>query len=644
MAPASVAVDANGNVFIVDGLNAKLRRVDSRTGILTTTAGDGTGISSGDNGPAVAAGISAYATGVTFDPAGNLLITDGGIRRIDARTGIIKTIVGSEYGFCGDGGDALHACFDYITGFTADAAGNLFIADRYNHRVRRVDAKSNIITTVAGNGTGAFSGDNSDARAASLNEPFGVIVDDTRKLLYIADSGNSRVRKVDLTTGVISTFAGGGSNDNGDGGPATAATVFPNALALDAAGNVFISDRGHSQIRKVDVTSGIITTVAGSGAIGSDGDGGLATAASLSDPFGIAIDGAGNLLIADFYRYVVRRVDAVTQIITTLAGNRQDEIAEEGIPATAATLHIPTGVALDASGNLYVASNFRIRRVDVATRNIQTIAGGSRPPDGVGDGGPATKAEIQPGIGRVAVDTQGNVYIADRYGYRVRKIQSGTNVITTIAGNGQAQSSGDGGAATAAGVQPDSLAVDQQGNLYIGESDNPDGHYVIRKMNLSSGLITTVVSGLGAKFRFVVDLVGNIYVADRANTRVSRIDAATQIMTTVAGSPSADTYAENQPATSVSIAPVAVDVDAGGNLYILDYSYPFAIRRVDAGTGIIRTVTAFSTVDDPGLGDNGPASAAHVRYPNDVTVDSHGNIFIADTENSRVRAIRGPIP
>jgi sugar lactone lactonase YvrE len=660
MAPGSVAVDANGNAFIVDGLNAKVRRVDGRTGILTTVAGNGTGISSGDNGPAIAAGISAYATVVTFDPGGNLLIGDSGIRRVDARTGLITTIVGGEYGFCGDNGNALNACFDGAVGFAADASGNLFIADRFNHRIRRVDAKTNIVTTFAGNGQAAFSGDNGAATAASLDEPMGVAVDDARKLLYIADAGNSAVRRVDLATGIISTFAGRGANDVGDGGPATAATVFPNALALDAAGNLFISDRGHSRIRKVDISSGIITTYAGSGEIGSGGDGGLATAASLSDPFDIAIDGAGNLLIADFYRYVVRRVDAITQIITTLAGNRQDEIAEDGLPATAATLHLPSGVTLDVAGNIYVASNFRIRRVDAASGKIQTIAGGGHPTDGVGDGGPATSAALQPGGGRVAVDNDGNVYIADRYGYRVRKIQSSGNIITTIAGNGQAQSSGDGGAATAAGVRPDSVAVDQRGNLYIGESDNPDGHFVIRKMNLSTGFITTVAGGgtppvlgdngpasratLGAQFRFVVDAVGNIFISDGRNARVRRVDAVTQIITTIAGSASADNYSDNQPATSVRLSPVAVDIDAEGNVYILDYGYPYAIRRVDPETGFIHTLVTFSGGDDVsnGIGDNGPARSALIG-PSDITVDSHYNLFLADTENSRIRAVRGPV-
>ena len=200
------------------------------------------------------------------------------------------------------------------------------------------------------------------------------------------------MRKVDLTTNLISSIAGGGTpeNDTGDA-RATAARIYPNALALDLSGNLVISDRGNSKIRRLDITTGILTTIAGSGGIGSDGDGGLATLASLHDPGGVAVDAGGNVWIADFYAYVVRKVDAATQIITTVAGNRQSVVLDDGAPATAATLRIPLGVAVDPAGNLFITDtgNDRIRRVDAATGIINTIAGGGKPADEIGDGGPA---------------------------------------------------------------------------------------------------------------------------------------------------------------------------------------------------------------------------------------------------------------
>jgi streptogramin lyase len=635
--PYGIAVDAIGNVFIADQANRKIRRVDRRTGILTSVAGNGQAGDSGDKGPAVAASFS-YPIGVAFDPSGNLLIADFSIRRVDAVTGIITRVVGGSYGFCGDGGNALDACFDYITGFTVDAEGNFFITDRFNNRVRRVDAKTNVITTVAGNGQAGFSGDNGNAIAASLREPFGVAVDDSRKLLYIADAANDRIRKVDLVTNIMTTVAGGGTVPSGVGDnlPATSATLsFPNGLALDAAGNLLISDRGHRRVRKLDVASGIITTVAGSDAGGSAGDGGLATAASLNDTFGVAVDAAGNILITDFSAFVVRKVDPATRIITTFAGNRQGNVLDDNGPATAATLRGPAGVTVDAAGNLFIPDRQRIRRVDASTGNINTIAGGGHPETGIGDDGPATNADLSNPNGRVGLDESGNLYIADRYNYRVRKIDIRTNIITTLAGNGRPESSGDGGRAADAGVLPEDVAVDRRGNLYFAENDT----HSIRKVNLVTGLITTVARGLGSYLRIAVDSAGNLFIADTDNGQIRRVDGTTQAMTTVAGGGSS--YVENGFATSVSLYPIAVDVDAVGNLFIVDCCYPSRIRRVAASTGRITTVAGADSLD---LGDNGPATAASFSFPHGVTVDSRGNLFIADSANDRIRAVRGPIP
>jgi sugar lactone lactonase YvrE len=633
IAPNGVAVDANGNFIILDSLSAKIRRVDSLTGIVTTVAGNGQGNSFGDNGPAVAAGIGSNATSIAFDSAGNLLIADNGIRRIDATTGIIKTIVGGGYGTCGDGQDALNACFNYLIGFTLDSKGNIYIADRFNNRIRKVDAATNILTTLAGDGRAGFTGDGGDARSASLNEPFGVAVDEIRNAVYIADNRNGRIRKVDLVTNTITTFAGGGlpTADLGDKGLATAASLSPDAVAVDPSGNVFISDPG--RIRKVDITTGIITTVAGHEIRGSDGDGGLAVNASLGDQLGIALDAAGDLLIADYYQSVVRRVDGSTHVITTIAGNRQDEVADDGVAATAATLVRPTGLTVDASENLFFTSGFRVRRVDGANGIIHTIV-----------------SDIETGGGRTVVDDAGNVYIPDRYGYSVLKVLAGSGMITTIAGTGEPRSFGDGGPATSAGVLPDDLALDRKnGILYIAESSNPGGAQRVRKVNLSSGLITAVAGSttgilLSGYLRIATDPAGNLYILDGGKGVILRVDAATQAARIVAGG--GTIYSDNQPATSAALRPVALDVDAAGNLYILDYNYPISVRKVDASSGIIHSLVAFNGSADSaaGIGDNGPANAASVNYPSDVTVDTRGNVYIADTDNSRIRIIRGPLP
>jgi sugar lactone lactonase YvrE len=636
--PLGMAVDTNGNVFVADGVNQKVRRIDGRSGVITTVAGNGNSDGAGDDVPAVTAALSSL-NGVAFDPAGNLLISAGGIRKVDAATGIISTTIRGDYGFCGDGGKALDACFNYITGFAIDARGNVFIADRYNARIRRVDAITQIITTIAGNGETGFSGDGGAAKAAALNSPFGVAVDDARKLLYIADAGNNRVRQVDLSTNIITTVAGGGSLSNGIGDNQRATTAvlsFPTSLAIDAAGNLLIADRGNGRIRKLELATGIITTVAGSDGANSTGDGGPATAASIQDPFGVAIDGAGNILIAEYYACVVRRVDSATGIITTLAGNRQCAVVDDNVQATATTLRYPVGVTIDAAGNLFItdSDNDRIRRVDAATGIITTIAGGGHPETGIGDGGPAKNAVLSIPRGRVALDADGNLYIADRYNYRVRKVDLRTNIITTVAGNGQLESSGDGMLATAAGVLPDDLALDRNGNLYIAENDS----HRIRKVNLFTGIITSVAAGtLGSEFRIAVDSADNLFIADTESRRILRVEGLG--VRTVAGGGSL--YPENQPAPAVSLLPIAIDIDAAGNIFIVDYSYPYGIRKISVETGLITGVAG--TNPRASLGDNGPAIAASLYYPLAVSVDARGNLFIADS-NQRIRAVRGPIP
>jgi len=330
--------------------------------------------------------------------------------------GIITTIAGNgTQGFSGDGGPATEAEL-YNPGYTAlDPVGNLYITDGNNLRVRKVDLNG-IITTVAGNGVAGFSGDGGPATSAKLNFPAGVALDAAGNL-YIADGGNNRIRKVDLN-GIITTFAGGGVGAGGDGGPATQAQLgFPSGIAVDAAGNLYIADTDNSRVRKVDL-NGIITTVAGTGEHGYSGDGGPATQAELGFPSDIAVDAAGNLYIADPNNSRVRKVDS-RGIISTFAGNGHRGFSGDGGPATKAQLE-PVGVAVDAAGNVYIADigNFRIRRID-KTGTIRTIAGTGSAQYG-GDGGPATKAGINP-IG-VAIDSAGTIFLTEGFSERVRKV------------------------------------------------------------------------------------------------------------------------------------------------------------------------------------------------------------------------------
>jgi sugar lactone lactonase YvrE len=318
------------------------------------------------------------------------------------------------------------------------------------------------ITTVAGTGTAGFSGDGGPAVKARLRFPFSVVVDAAGNL-FIADADNNRVRKVN-PEGMISTVAGTGqAGFSGDGGPAGKARLsFPTLMASDLEGNLFISEQNNQRVRKVS-PDGLITTVAGTGKEGFSGDGGLATAAPLKWPRGLAVDAAGNLFIADHYNHRIRKVSP-EGIITTVAGSGRDGptkgvSAGDGGLATEARLNGPFGLALDGSGNLFFSelgdlfgtnTGYRVRKVD-ANGIISTVAGSDRRGFS-GDGGPATAARLNTPTG-VAVDTAGNLFIGDMGNNRVRKVDP-TGIITTVARKG-----------------PIGLAVDADGNLLMTDVD-----------------------------------------------------------------------------------------------------------------------------------------------------------------------------
>ena len=442
---------------------ARVYKVDS-SGIITTVAGDGTSVYFGDGGPAI--------TGITpgdiaVDSAGNLYIADGGVWIRKVSGGIITTVAGNgTNGYSGDGGQAVNAQIS-CAGIAIDAAGNLYFTDSQNYRVRRISG--GVITTVAGNGNSLYSG---------------------------------------------------------DGGAATVAGLSPGAVAVDGAGNLYVVDQLAYRVRKVS-PGGIITTVAGDGTSGYSGDGGLATAARLNDPLGLAVDGAGNLYISDYNSAVVRRV--TSGIITTVAGNGTRGYSGDGGSALNAQLS-PAAVAADSAGNVYVSdSNNSVRKI--AGGIITTIAGGGTGSGPLGDGGPATLASLNAPLG-VTVDTSGNYYIADTGNNRIRQVSKG--IITTVAGNGIAGYSGDGGMATNAQVnQPSRVAVDPSGNLYIADTKNH------RVREVSGGVITTLAGTGAAGFTgdgglatsaalnspsgVAVDGGGNVYIADTGNNRIRKV-------------------------------------------------------------------------------------------------------------------------
>ena len=328
------------------------------------------------------------------------------------------------------------------------------------------------ITTVAGSGDSSIYGEGGPATAAGMKGPHGVAFDSVGNL-YIADRNRFRVRKVDALTGIITTVAGDGNfGITGDGGPATSATLrTPEALAVDGNNNLYIADSSGNLVRKVNLATGIITLVAGSHVPPSQlGDGGPAAEARLNSPNGVAVDPAGNVYISDWGNNRIRKVNASTQVITTVAGTGLTAFAGDGGLATQATIHAPNGVFLDANNNLYIVDtgNSRIRKVSGAGV-ISTVAGnGGRA--FTGDGGLATDASLFDPIG-VAVDRDGTIYIGDTGNDRIRRVSNG--IITTYAGTGAPGFSGDGGPATAATfLSPRGVGVDSFGNVYVADFGN----------------------------------------------------------------------------------------------------------------------------------------------------------------------------
>ncbi|HKR03207.1 MAG TPA: T9SS type A sorting domain-containing protein, partial [Bacteroidia bacterium] len=347
--------------------------------LISTVAGTGAAGYNSDGIAATLAQLNSPA-GVAVDAAGNIYIADYNnhrIRMVDIATGLISTIAGTgTAGYNGDGIPATAAELNTPYGVSLDAAANVYIADYYNNRIRKVIAATGMITTIAGTGAGGYNGDGILAINASLNNPLEPVIDPAGNV-YIPDEYNHRVRKITAATGMISTIAGTGTGGyNGDGIPATAAELnFPFGLGFDGAGNLFIADEANGRIRKITVSSGLISTVAGTGNLSYNGDGIAATAADLNRPLDVDIDAAGNLYITDHFNDRIRKVTASTGLISTIAGTGIAGYNGDGIPASAAYINEPLRCTFDASGNLFIAdrSNHRIRKVPNVTTNISEI-------------------------------------------------------------------------------------------------------------------------------------------------------------------------------------------------------------------------------------------------------------------------------
>ena len=627
---------------------------------ISTVAGDGSGGYNGNSNP-ISAELNS-PTGVTLDGMGNLYIADymgARVLMVAAETGTvlgqsvtagdIYTVAGNgTAGYSGDGGAAIMAELNSPMGVAVDGAGNLYIADAANQRIRMVTASTGKISTVAGNGTQGYSGDGGLATSAELSSPTGVAVDRVGDI-YIGDTFNNRVREVNAS-GIITTVAGTGTAGySGDGGAATSAELNnPAGVALDHAGNLYIADTVNQRIRVVNttaatetvlgqsVTAGDITTVAGDGTAGYSGDGGLAIGAELSNPSDVALDSAGNLYIADYNNQRVRVVAATGTIlgqsvtaddIYTVAGDGTAGYNGDGGLATAAELYNPTGVAV-SKDRLYIGdtTSERVREVSANTTLPPTAVGSSSSAQNIfvelTQGGAVSSVTVPP-----AQNGKHEFAVGPITGCAVGSTINPAGTICTISIIFNPQYPGQ-----------------RAGELMLNGSSGPVGTVGLVGIGLGPevteypGALAVEPTGsklVAAVAGVAVDGAGNLYIADNGNN-VYEVSATTGSITTVAGSTggTGNVTTTPQPATSAIISPVGVAVDAAGDIYIADTDQPGALEEVFAATGDIAIVAGGGSA----VPSTTPQPAMSVKLLNVVApaVDGAGNVYIVDQGRNEI--------
>ncbi len=631
--PQGLAVDAAGNLLVADRGNFVIRRVAAATGVSSVLAGGGTVFDDAVPIPGKSAALD-YPLFLALDESGNIYFSDFNSHRVRKITsgGLVTTVAGTGFtGYSGDGGRATLAELALPTGVALDRSGNLYVSDPGNNVVRRINLSTGIIQTAAGNGKAGFSGDNGPATQASLNGVWGLAVDAAGNL-YIADVAEDVIRKVS-TAGVITTEV-----------PKSAGLSGPQALAFDPSGTLYVADTGNNRVVRVGA-GGTLTVVAGGGDFVLPRDNVAATSTYVFSPSALAFDRAGNLFLSEEGWNLVRRVDASTRLIRAVAGTLD---VLDGGPALNAPLSFPVGTALDAAGNLYIADtqHHRLRRVD-SGGVIRTVAGTGLA-DSSPDGGLASSSSLDFPL-NVSVDARGNLYITEAFSV-VRKVDAATQRLSTVAGLVHDSGfSGDGGPAVRAKLNiPVAAVADAAGNVYISDRDN----HCIRRVD-TAGVIRTVAgvctqegyAGDGgpatqARLSYPRGLAfeanGNLLIADAGNSVVRRLIVGTGVIQRVAGKGRVYGYSGDEgPALEAELAaPAGLAVDRGGNIYIAD-SDNHVVRLVRGST-----ITTLAGVGFSGFaGDGGPATFAVLNEPTGVAVDGAGNVYIVDSDNNRIRRI-----
>jgi len=648
--PAGIAIDAAGNLYVADTMYNRIRKITPRREV-STLAGGEPGFADGQG----SAARFHHPSDIAIDAAGNLYVADRGNARIRKVTpnGEVSTLAGSgKLGVVNGRGSA--ARFRTPTGITIDAAGNLYVTDGDAHRIRRITPKGKVSTLAGGSRQGFADG---KGGAARFDTPAGIMIDAAGNL-YVTDWGNHRIRKV-TPEGEVSTLAGG-RKGFADGQGRSAQFDAPSGIAIDAAGNLYVADSYNNRIRKV-TPRGEVSTLVGSEETGfSNGQG---PNARFDKPFGIAIDSADNLYVTDRWNnrirkmtFVAREMDAEnlgvaqndgqTAIVSTVAGGAGNNRWNRNWgwndgQGRAARFKVPTGITIDATGNLYVAdaANHLIRKV-TPKGEVSTLAGNY-----AATGSFACDSRIHPGFadgqGRIAqfhyptsitIDAAGNLYVTDAANHRIRKVTPEGEVSTLTGGK---RGFADGRGSVAQFNYPAGIAIDAEGNLYVTDRGNSR----IRKVT-PEGEVSTLAGGeqgfadgQGSVARFhhpegiAIDAAGNLYVADHRNHRIRKVTPEGEV-STLAGD--IEGFADEQGRFA---GPSGIAVDATGNLYVTDMGNHRICKITPKGE-----ISTLAGNGELGFAD-GEGSAAQFRMPSGIAIDAAGNLYVVDTWNHSIRKI-----
>jgi hypothetical protein len=629
--PNAVAADSAANIYVADTLNHMIRKI-TPAGAVTTLAGLA-GVSGSVDGTGTAARFFA-PRGVAVDTSGNVYVADTGngtIRKITS-AGVVTTLAGRAGPVGSLDGTGSAARFNNPYSVALDSSGNVFVADRGNHTLRKITA-AGVVSTLAGV-AGSLGSAEGSGSAARFNAPAGVATDSTGNI-YVAEFGNNTIRKV-TPAGLVSTlasFAGTvGNIGSADGTANLARFNRPVAVAVDSTGNVYVADLNNQTIRKI-TAEGVVSTLAGTARSSGSTDG-TGSAARFNLPSGVAVDSTGNIYVADQNNQSIRKITS-GGVVSTLAG--QAGYGSTDGTGAAAQFYGPNAVAVDSSGNVYVAdySNFTIRKIS-ASRVVTTLAGSAGESGSENGTGSAARFSDLTGI---AVDSVGNIYVTD--GIMVRKITSG-GVVSTLAGSAENSGSTDGPGSDARFGRLTGVAVDGSRNLYLSDG----GNNTIRKIT-SAGVVSTlagttgeagVTDGTGSTARFsgpagvALDSTGNVYVADYNNFTVRKVTSA-GVVSTLAGA-GGDAGTDDGQGTAARFGgPSGVAVDSAGSVFVVD-AVNNTIRKITA-SGLVTTLAGAA---DGSFGStDGTGSAARLNNPTGVAVDKTGILYVADSLNNTVR-------